>query len=150
MTSLSKHRKTRRPFPDSPFSATPSQSGRAVLPPHSLVPRQFQTPGTARQHSPCVMAASAFLTPSVIHSGAAGSRTISRRKGWTSTAMLAPWGNSYLATLPLRILGWSGRWWYRLTSPVRQEKIGTSSVGTIRAARPKPRRSSSESVSTER
>jgi hypothetical protein len=67
-----------------PSSAINSQSASAVFPPCSLVPRKPQTPSRSIQHSPVLAAASAFLTPSVIHSGTFGSASAGWQRGGQS------------------------------------------------------------------
>src|SRR5690348_13269801 len=58
MTSLSKTRNVSRSF-----RATSAQSGSAVFPPCSLVPRQQVTPSRATTHAPTEASASPFLIP---------------------------------------------------------------------------------------
>ena len=116
ITSQSKATYTRRP----PFHAMSWNSGSAVLPPRVLVPRQFHTPSSATQHSPADTAASAFLTPSVIHSGTSGSPSWPRMRGGTSSTMRAAARRLVLDRLPAGLA--------RLVRPVLPQRDGAGRV----------------------
>lgn len=118
------------------FSATDSQSASATLPPSELVPRNAVTPSRATQHKPAETAASAFRTPSVIHSGTAGLPILARSLGGTSSTIWEPPGVSYLTSflVPSFFLAWrgpSGRYWWVAMIPVTLW-TGISSPGTRR------------------
>ena len=116
MTSESNASTTSRPSSGiasrSPIGLEVSSSSRVFQP---------YTPFNEAQPSPAVMAASAFLAPSVIHSGTEGSRTWSRASEFTSSRLCWPVGVRYRSSVTLPSLaleiGLSGRYWPPLALP---------------------------------
>jgi hypothetical protein len=82
-----------------------------------LLVRQPYTPNVATPTSPAETAASALSGDSVTNSGTAGSASLPLTERGTSSTIRTLAGSSYLAGLPPRTLGLSGRYWWNASPP---------------------------------